>query len=262
MRFFRALVFNALFFGVTPCIAAYALLRRALGDEDMLRFAVYWARFMVASARRVCGITVAVSGAEHLPAGGAALIASQHQSAFDTIIWFTLVDRPSYIVKEELTRIPIFGALLRPAGMIPVDRSAGATALRNLVQATFAAQAEARQIIIFPEGTRVAPGQSVPLQPGVAAIAARLGLPVIPVATDSGLLWGRRAFRKTPGVLHIAVGKPLPPDMKRADLLGAIEGFWHQQTQAGFGAVDKSVGKPGMFVPATADPCPQGVGSE
>jgi 1-acyl-sn-glycerol-3-phosphate acyltransferase len=124
-----------------------------------------------------------------------------------------------------------------------VNRTAGAAALRSLLQATDAAKAAGRQIVIFPEGTRVAPGRHVSLQPGIAAIAARLDLPVIPVATDSGLRWGRRAFRKTPGPIHISLGPPIAADTRRGALLDGIEGYWRQTESNGFLPVDNSVEK-------------------
>jgi 1-acyl-sn-glycerol-3-phosphate acyltransferase len=191
---------------------------------------------------------VRVTGLEYLPRDGAALLASQHQSAFDTLVWLTIVKRPSYILKRELTRIPLFGPMLLAAGNIAVDRSAGAAALRGVLAATAEARDAGRQILIFPEGTRVAPGARVKLQPGIAAIAARLGLPVIPVATDSGLHWGRRAFTKYPGVIHVAIGPPIAAGTPRPALLEAIEAHWRACEAAGFDLVDKSVGNvaPGL----------------
>jgi 1-acyl-sn-glycerol-3-phosphate acyltransferase len=208
-----------------------------------LDYARFWVRTVLWGARAICGIRVQVTGLEHLPRGGAALLASQHQSAFDTLVWLTLVPLPSYIIKQELTRIPLFGPMLLAAGMISVDRAAGAAALRGVLAATTDAAAAGRQILIFPEGTRVAPGVRVKLQPGIAAIATRLALPVIPVATDSGLRWGRRAFTKYPGVIHIAIGPPIAAGTPRQLLLEAIEAHWRGCEAAGFEPVDKSVGK-------------------
>ena len=170
-----------------------------------------WARVVLASARAICGIRVSVHGLEHLPPNAPALIASRHQSAFDTVVWLTILPHCCYVVKRELLRVPVFGQLLRPAGQIPVDRSGGAAALRGLVREAAAATAAGRQVVIFPEGTRADPGRMLPLQPGIAAIAARTGLPVIPVVTDSGRLWGRRAFHKHAGTIHIRLLPPLPP---------------------------------------------------
>jgi 1-acyl-sn-glycerol-3-phosphate acyltransferase len=243
MSLLRAAAFNLVFYTVSPVIALAGTVLRAAGHDRSLACARLWSRWMQAAAHRLCGIHVVVTGAEHLPRGGAALLACQHQSAFDTMVWFTLLGMPSYVVKIELTRIPLFGPLLEPAGMIPLDRDAGPAALRGLMRATEAARQAGRQIVIFPEGTRVAPGQRVPLQSGVAAIAARLDLPVIPVATDSGLRWGRRSFRKTPGPIHLALGPPIPPQTPRAEILSAIETFWRSQEASGFNPVDNSVGK-------------------
>ena len=138
------------------------------------------------------------------------LIASRHQSAFDTIVWLLLVPRCCYVLKRELLRIPLFGPLMPLAGMIAVDRSAGAGALRGLLRDGDRAKQEERQIVIFPEGTRAEPGRLLPLQPGVAALASRTGLPVIPVVTDSGHCWGRRSFRKRAGTIHIRILAALP----------------------------------------------------
>ncbi len=241
MILLRAALFNAYFFGLTFVLGVAGLAVRAFARPRIFDFARFWARLVIAGAQYICGIRVAVTGIEHLPEDGPALLASEHQSAFDTLIWMTLLPRPSYVVKHELTRIPLFGPLLAPAGMIPIDRGAGAAALRGLLGQARRARQAGRQIIIFPQGTRVAPGQHVPLQPGITAIATHLNLPVTPIATDSGAYWGRRAFRKFPGTIHIAIGPPIAPPVGRAALLAAIEDFWRQAASMAYEPVDKSV---------------------
>jgi 1-acyl-sn-glycerol-3-phosphate acyltransferase len=225
----RSALFNLAFFAFTAaatilCLPALLLLdRRGLG-----RLLAWWARCVLGLLRVTVGITVRVTGAEHLPVSGAALIAAKHQSAFDTIVWLTLLPSPAYVLKRELLWVPLYGWYARAAGMIAVDRSARAAALRHLAKAGQEALAEGRQIVIFPEGTRTAPGTRRPYQPGIAALQARTGLPVIPVATDSGLFWGRRAFRKRPGTITVAVLPPIAPGLGRAAFLTrltqAIEG--------------------------------------
>ena len=128
---------------------------------------------------------------------GAALIASHHQSAFDTLVWLTLVPRCCYVMKQELLRIPLFGPLLPLGGMIAVDREGGAKALRGLMREGARAVHEQRQIVIFPEGTRAEPGAVLPLQPGVAALAALTRLPVIPVVTRFGSVLGAAGVPQT-----------------------------------------------------------------
>ena len=250
MIFLRALAFNLYFYGLTAILGVAGLFVRVFLRRRIFAFARFWAGLVIGGARVICGIRVAVSGLETIPAG-AALLASQHQSAFDTLIWMGLVPAPSYVVKHELTRIPLFGPLLAPAGMIPVDRKAGAAAMRGLLRAARQAVRSGRQLVIFPEGTRVAPGDRVALQPGIAALAAHLDLPVIPIATDSGLRWGRRAFMKYPGVIHIAIGPAVPPGTPRASLLGAIEAWWRSAEDAGFEIVDNSVENTAGKLPVT-----------
>jgi len=221
MILLRSLAFNIWLYGVTFAISLWHGLftreRRAV-----VVVARNWARLVLAGARWICGIDWVVTGHEHLPVSGAALIAPMHQSAFDTIVWLLLVPDCVFILKRELTRVPLFGTLLLRGGMIPVDRDAGAATMRELIRRAVATAAKGRQIVIFPEGTRVAPGARVKLQPGVAALATRTGLPVIPVVTDSGHYWGRRAFRKHPGTIQIAVLPPLPAGLPRNELMARL----------------------------------------
>jgi 1-acyl-sn-glycerol-3-phosphate acyltransferase len=218
MIFLRSALFNVVFFGVTFLLSAIGTILRPIVPRAVLGVAILWARIIIGSLRLICGIRFEVTGWENLPAG-AALIASRHQSAFDTVIWLTLVPRCCYILKKELVRIPLFGKLTLAAGMIAVDRDSGAAAIRTLRREGARAMRERRQMVIFPEGTRAEPGTMLPLQPGVAALAAGTGLPVIPVITDSGLYWGRRAFRKRPGTIHIVIKPPLPTGLRRGELM-------------------------------------------
>lgn len=210
MVFLRSLLFNIAFYGFTAfiCLAALPLL---LGPARWMRGVMrLWARGALMLLRVLCGVRIVVEGREHLPKAGPALIAPRHESAFDTIIWCVLVPETVYVLKRELLRIPVFGWHAMRAGMISVDRKGGATAMRGLVREVKAATALGRQIVIFPEGTRARPGETVPLQPGIQALAKATGLPVIPVATNSGRVWGKRAFLKRPGTITLRVLPPLP----------------------------------------------------
>jgi len=239
MTFLRSVLFNAFFFGVTFLFSLQGLALRFVAPHRVLGLARMWARVVVAGARAICGIRVVVDGLESLP-DGAALIASRHQSAFDTVVWLTLVPRCCYVFKHELLRVPMFGPLIPLAGMIPIDRSGGAAALRTLLREADRAVAERRQIVIFPEGTRAEPGATLPLQPGIVALAARTRLPVFPVVTDSGSVWGRRAFSKRPGTIHIQVLDPIEPGLNRQEFMKRLEEA--VQRPAG-GSVDKSVAR-------------------
>jgi 1-acyl-sn-glycerol-3-phosphate acyltransferase len=242
MRQLRAACYWAYFMLVLLVFGLAGVPVRMFARKRALGLAKAWTGAALAGLQPICGITIEITGLEHLPRSGAALLASQHQSEFDTLVWLRLLTLPSYVMKQELTRIPLFGPLLVPAGMIPVDRSGAAGALRRLVQECMAARDAQRQIVIFPEGTRVPAGQRVELQPGIVAIAARLGLPVYPVATDSGRHWAHGRLAKYPGTIHIAIGPPILPGAARKALLTGIEAHWRSCEINGFAAVDNSVG--------------------
>ncbi len=229
MIMLRSAVFNVTFFAVSFVLTLVATGVRYVAPRYVLSMAMVWARVIVGAARVICGIRLEVTGLEHVPPG-AALIASRHQSAFDTVVWMTLLPHCCYVLKHELLSIPLFGKLIIGSRMIAVDRSAGTAALRTLLREGARAASEQQQIVIFPEGTRGAPDAMGPLQPGVAALAAHTRLPVIPVATDSGRCWGRRAFRKRPGVIRIVIGEPIPASLPRPELMRAL--------QAGMGLLD------------------------
>ncbi|HEX3574887.1 MAG TPA: lysophospholipid acyltransferase family protein [Rhodopila sp.] len=218
----RSALFNVAFFTVTVVMTLVATVVRVVAPDRVLNVAMVWGHCLIVTARIVCGIRLEVRGLEHIPRG-AALIAPRHQSAFDTFVWLTLLPRCCYVFKHELRRIPLFGPLVDAAGMIGVDRGAGGAAVRALLREADRAMREERQIVIFPEGTRREPGSPVILQSGIVAMAARTGLPVIPVATDSGRCWGRRAFRKRPGTIRIVIGRPIPAQTERKALLQALE---------------------------------------
>ena len=238
----RSILFSIVFFGGTFLLSAAGVLVAPFARGRLIDFALAWARLGLWSARVLCDIRVEVSGLENLPPGPA-LIASRHQSAFDTMVWFTLVPRCCYVMKQELLRIPLMGTLIAAAGMIAVDRDGGARTIRALVKDGKRAVAAGKQIVIFPEGTRADPGALLPLQPGVAALAAATGLPVIPVLTDSGLVWGRRAFHKYPGTIHIAIRPAIPTGLRRDALMKRLRQELETEIQVVGQPVDKSVGR-------------------
>jgi 1-acyl-sn-glycerol-3-phosphate acyltransferase len=242
MTVLRSAAFNLYFFALTFLLGLFwGIPLRIVAPGRVIGLARFWARLTLAGLRAICGIRFEVVGAEHLPAAGPALIASQHQSAFDTLVWLLLVPWPAYVVKQELARVPLFGPLLRPGGQILVDRSAGAAALRGMVSEARAAAASGRQVVIFPEGTRTAPDEARPLQPGIAALASGTGLPLVPVATDSGRHWGRRAFRKQAGTIHLVIGNPIDPALPRRELLEAVRRAWRSGRESLASPGDNSV---------------------
>jgi len=218
----RSALYNVAFFAVSFALTLPATVVRVVAPRHVLAMAMLWARVLVAAARIICGIRLEVIGREHIPPG-AVVIASRHQSAFDTFVWLTLLPRCCYVFKDDLLRIPLFGRLITAAGMIAVDRSGGGAAIRALLREADRAVREQRQIVIFPEGTRREPGTPGTLQAGVVALASHTGVAVIPVSTDSGQLWGRRAFYKRAGTIRIVIGRPIPAQTDRKALMRALE---------------------------------------
>ena len=222
MIFLRSLVFNALFMTVTALSAMIAMVLLPFHSRFIRRYIQGWAKIIIWLLRLVCGIRVEVTGLQHI-APGAAIIASKHQSAFDTFVWPALIAHPSYVLKRELLDLPLWGRAARHTGAVAVDRDGGGAALRAMVRDAKGVLDEGRPLVIFPEGTRSAPGEKVPYQPGVAALVIASGAPCYPVATNSGRHWGRRAFHKMPGVISISVLPALPPGLARKPLMEALE---------------------------------------
>ena len=198
---------------------------RIAAPERALWLARHWIGAVLAGARVICGIRIVVTGRENLP-DGPALLASQHQSAFDTLVWLTIVPLPSYVFKAELARIPLFGPMLVPAGQIPLDRGAGFAAIKGLLRGAERAVAAGTADRDIPGGHAGGAGRGGRVAAWRRGLGGAHGLPVIPVATDSGVRWGRRAFRKTPGPIHIVIGKPLLGVHGQAAVLGALRQAW------------------------------------
>jgi 1-acyl-sn-glycerol-3-phosphate acyltransferase len=240
----RSALFDAFFYGMTFFATIFAGVPvMAFAPARTLDLARWWARVNMRALSVICGIELVVSGREHLAAEGPILIAAQHQSAFDTIVWLALLPRCCYVLKRELTRIPLFGRLLTVSGMIAIDRAARIASLHAIIREGRAAVTAGRQIVIFPEGTRAEPGSVLPLHPGVAALAAGLRLPVIPAVTDSGRLWGRGAFYKRPGVIRLAILPPIRAGIGREALMERLKHVFMAGPDA-VHAVDKTVDQP------------------
>lgn len=221
MAVLRALLFNLFYFLWTAVVVVAGLPVALFGYRAVYGLGRLWARVAFAALQRIVGLDHRFVG---MPAGASPVIyAIKHQSAWDTMAFSALPDRPAYVLKRELTWIPFFGWLLRAAGFIAVDRKAGAAALRRLVRDAERTVAGGRSLLIFPEGTRVQPGERRPYQPGIAALYDRLQIPVVPVALNSGLYWGRRSFVKRPGRITVEFLAPIAPGLRRREFMALLE---------------------------------------
>jgi 1-acyl-sn-glycerol-3-phosphate acyltransferase len=222
----RSTGFNIIMFGSGALLSLYGVFIGRFLPGGALAQARLWGRICLWGLRVCCGIAVEAEGLENLPAGGA-VIAAQHQSALDILIWLTLVERPVFVFKKELKRIPLFGSLLEPSGMIPVNRGGGGTALREMVANASKAVAAGRQLVIFPEGTRVAYGVRGQIRNGVVALTQAVTVPVLPAATNAGLRWSRKAYGKSPGPVHVTIYPALPKGLRREQVVDRLEAVFY-----------------------------------
>jgi 1-acyl-sn-glycerol-3-phosphate acyltransferase len=228
MMFLRSAVFLAFMYVTGFILSVTGLVVGLFDRSNLIIFGKIWGHVILWGLRWICGITLNIEGLEYLNPGPV-IIAAQHQSAMDIMVWLTLLKRPAFVLKQELLKLPLFGALMVPSGMIAVDRAGAAPALRKMVVQCKAALAAGRQVVIFPEGTRVAPGTRMDLHPGVVALARNTGVPVIPASTDSGLHWGRKSFKKLPGPVRLTLYAPLSAGMSRDEILQRLEGYFYEE---------------------------------
>lgn len=222
----RALLFNILFYATTVLFLVLGSpLFFAPRRWAMAALAIH-GRFELWLLETIVGTKLEVRGAEKLPTG-ACLVAAKHQSAWETFGLIPLFRDPALLMKRELFWIPFHGWFSHKFQMIPVDRDKGPTALRRMLRETKKRVAEGREIIIFPEGTRRAPGAAPDYKTGVVLLYEALGIPCVPVALNSGVFWPRRSFMRRPGTIVVEFLDPIPPGLPKAEflerLIGSIE---------------------------------------
>jgi 1-acyl-sn-glycerol-3-phosphate acyltransferase len=225
----RSLLFNALFYLNMIVRMIVALPTIMLPHRFILGVLRGYARSSLWLLRVICGVNVEWRGREKLPAG-AYLVGCKHQSLWETFALFALLPDPTYVLKRELMWVPLFGQLATKAGMIPIDRGSRATALAGMTAAARREAARARQIVIFPEGTRRPPGAEPRYLPGVAFLYAEMGLACVPVALNSGVLWPRRSLRRYPGTIVVEVLDPIPPGLDKRAFLRRLQGSLEDAT--------------------------------
>jgi 1-acyl-sn-glycerol-3-phosphate acyltransferase len=222
MRWARALAFNFAFFAWTAIAGIIGLPFLFTPRTVTMKFGRFWSGGVLVLLRTIIGLDYQVRGLDLIPRDGC-IIAMKHQSAWDTLILPVVLGDPACVVKRELLLLPIYGWYAARAGSIAIDRKAGAGALRHLVAAARPIAAQGRPIVIFPEGTRLAPGAHLPYQPGVAALYQALALPLVPAAVNSGLFWGRRSFVKRRGRITLEFLDPIPPGWPRQRVMAELE---------------------------------------
>ena len=223
---FRSLAFYAVFYGMTVPYVLVALLALPFGAKSLRAVANSWSAFHRACVRHILGIEVIEEGERPR---GAAFYAFKHESFFDALDLACTLQNPVAFAKVELFKIPLWGRAARAYGTVPVARKEGAKALRFMLAEAERQKAAGRPFAIFPEGTRVLHGSQPPLRPGFAGLYKLLGLPVVPVAIDSGPLYA--GFWKKRGRITVRFGEPVPPGLPRAEV--------EQRVHAGINALNR-----------------------
>lgn len=227
----RSALFNAVMWLSVVIYAPLALLTTPLPFTWRYRFVTQWGRFHVWLARRLFGIGYHVEGRNHLPQSPA-IVLSKHQSAWETLAFQEIFPPFVFILKRELMWIPLFGwglALLKP---IAIDRGAGQRALEQVVTQGRARLEQGIWVVVFPEGTRVAPGHRRRYKSGGAVLAAATGYPVVPVAHNAGHFWPRRSLVKKPGTIRVVIGPPIRTKGRTAEEINRQAEEWIEHTMA------------------------------
>lgn len=240
MDWAKAILFNIAYWTWTAVIGTLGLPFLLAPRRAAMRFGRFWSRGVLLLLQAIVGLDHRILGLEHVPPGGA-VIAMKHQSAWDAIALPVVLDDPAPVVKRELLRLPFYGWYMARAGAIAIDRKAGAAALRAMLAVARQVAAERRPIVIYPQGTRVAPGATAPYQPGVYALYQALALPLVPAAVNSGLFWGRRGFLKRPGQITLEFLEPIPPGWPRHQLMAELE----RRIETATATLEKAAGDPG-----------------
>lgn len=221
----RSTLFAAFQLLITPVFAVIALLTFPLPPHTRYRIITVWTRWVMWASRVICGIRYRVIGAENIP-NDPCIILAKHQSAWETM-GFQLIFPPQvWVLKQELLRVPFFGWGLAMLSPIAIDRSSRRQALQQLVEQGVQRLAAGFCIVIFPEGTRIPPGQRGKYRPGGARLAVQTGTRVLPVAHNAGLCWPRNAFLKHPGLITVSIGAPIDPAGTDAESLARRVEDW------------------------------------
>ena len=217
MLVIRSLLFNIFFYVFTALCSVVAMLLAIVWPSRLMKMARLWSLAWLYLYKLTCGVRYEVSGTENVP-DGTCIIAMKHQSIWESCAIFAIFGRPIFVLKSELMWIPIFGWVMKRMGCISIRRGAGRAALANMIRGARAALARGNQIVIFPEGTRSAPGAQPSYKSGVSHLYTALQLSCVPVALNSGILWPRRRFLRPPGVITVQILPAISPGLPRRQM--------------------------------------------
>ncbi|MHB8742918.1 MAG: lysophospholipid acyltransferase family protein [Sulfuricaulis sp.] len=236
----RSFIFNVVMLVSAAIYAPLMLLTAVLPFATRYRFIRQWARLQVLLLRMICRLDYRVEGRAHLPEG-TAIIMSKHQSAWETIVFQDIFPPQTWVLKRSLIWIPLFGwalALMRP---IAIDRGAGRQAIEQVLEQGRERLQSGIWVVVFPEGTRVAPGARRRYGIGGAMLAVETGYPVVPVAHNAGRFWPRRGFLKRPGTVRVVIGPAIDSHGKSADEVRQLTEAWIEKTMTELDGIPEAI---------------------
>lgn len=216
--YIRSFLFDASFYVMSFFLMVIFLPLMVLPQAAIFWAGRVWVRITMALLKNIVGLFYRVEGIENIPSS-ACIVACKHESAWETLIFHILLNRPGYVLKQELSWIPILNLYFWRMGMVIINRGAGAHALKSLVDGARRVIAQNRPLVIYPEGTRGTPGKRGTYHAGVGILYKDLNVPVVPVALNSGVFWGRRSIVKWPGQITIQFLPPIKPGLSRVDFM-------------------------------------------
>ncbi len=232
MIWLRSLLYQLLFLPWTTLLVVSCVpILVAAPRRTVQRVAWFWLEGTLWLQKIVLGLSFEVRGAENLPKSGA-IVAAKHQSAWETMVFHRLVGDPAFVLKKELLRLPFIGWYMQGTGQIAIDRSAGSSALKQMLDGGRRALDEGRCLIIFPEGHRQPPGHAGRYHPGIFKLYEALGVPVAPIALNSGMFWPRNAFLRHPGRITLEILPPIAPGLDRVTFMSQLQNMIETATRA------------------------------
>lgn len=220
MQLLRSLVFNASIY-VMMLVYAVVFFPFALFSREWARRACHaWCAYVIWAARWMIGLKTEVRGT---PPTGEVMIAAKHQSFLDIVLIFHAIPRGKFIMKRELLFAPILGQYALRIGCVPVNRGKRGAAIARMMQDVAKGQQDPGQLVIYPQGTRVAPEDKKPYKAGTGALYQQLGQPCVPVATNVGYFWPKRGFLRRPGTAVVEFLEPIAPGLGVKEFLARIE---------------------------------------
>lgn len=222
MIYLRSLIFNVLFYSTLAFGCGCASIVGIFSRKATIPMWNFFFMPLCCSYMRICGLKIEIRGRENLRQEGV-IYAAKHQSAIETYCLTSYITKAIFILKKELTYIPLFGWAQHFYGMIPVDRAAGGATLKKLLKEAKNRMDNGRPIIIFPEGTRTKPGLTTEYKPGLVFLYQNLKVPVVPIALNTGLFWEKNSFLRHPGKIIIEFMEPIAPGMEKKEFMTELQ---------------------------------------